>query len=103
MEGAAEDTGKQDLATAAKDPAATSFADSTNSLAHAEAASPVHAVQSMREIRAFLRVPGRGGRVLDARVARRASRSVPDLYRKRIARRSTAMVSSASVGARLAW
>ena len=81
MEGAAEDTGKKDLATAAKDPAATSFADSPNSLAHAEAASPVHAVQDMRENRAFLRVPASGGRVQDACFARRASHSVPDLYR----------------------
>src|SRR5262245_14028521 len=51
------------------------------SCADAEAGSPVHAAQGMREIRANLRVPAGRARVQDARLARRARLSGPDLYR----------------------
>jgi hypothetical protein len=67
MEGTAKDAGKQGLATLAKDPAATSYADSPNSLAHAEAASWVQGVHRMRENKGFLKCRRQCGRVRGAR------------------------------------
>jgi hypothetical protein len=49
-EGSAEGGDKGTLAPAAGDRTATSFADSQNSLADAEAASPVRGVRRVQEI-----------------------------------------------------